>query len=234
MLYDWIIANKELVKVIYALIICFICAIVVIKTDRLFKISNYQGLRYFRNAFFFYGVSFLIRFILGGLQIETLFNYEQTIWFLFEFTIITAGFMLLYSLIWKKIENEIKYHSLFNRNMFVIYAISLVITVLDALWNTPLFMYLSQIVLFIALIKLSYSNFAQSGKESPFLKYYFITMILGLAAWLLNMILQYYLNWNKVVQMIVYGLNALFFLLFLYGALNIAKNSKNGKKKRKT
>ncbi|MFH1521631.1 MAG: hypothetical protein ABIF18_01605, partial [archaeon] len=66
MLYEWILTNKEFLKVAYALIICFICAIIVLKTDRMFKLSDYQGLRYFRNAFFFYGLAFVVRFILGG------------------------------------------------------------------------------------------------------------------------------------------------------------------------
>ena len=98
--------------------------------------------------------------------------------------------------------------------MFVIYVVSLFIAILDVVWDENIFMYVSQIVLFCVLIAISYQNFKKSGKESPFLKYYFFTMILGLAAWTLNAVLHYYLNWNTGVQIIVYGLNGLFFLLF--------------------
>jgi hypothetical protein len=65
MLIEWILVNKEFLKIVYALIILFICAIIVLKTDRLFKLSDYQGLRYFRNSFFFYSLAFFFRFILG-------------------------------------------------------------------------------------------------------------------------------------------------------------------------
>ena len=116
MIYDWILTNKEMLKLIYALIICIICAIIVLKTDRLFKLSNHQGIRYLRNAFFFYGSAFFVRFILGTTNIVGNYSqfYSVSIKILFEFSIVMAGFFLFYSLIWKRIEKRTQYNSLIN------------------------------------------------------------------------------------------------------------------------
>ncbi|MCX6746632.1 MAG: hypothetical protein NTU63_00685 [Candidatus Pacearchaeota archaeon] len=61
-LYSWIITNKEVFEIIYALMICLICALIVVKTDRFFRLSLHQGIRYFRNAFLFYGIAFLFKY----------------------------------------------------------------------------------------------------------------------------------------------------------------------------
>ena len=222
MLYEWVLTNKELLKVTYALVICFICAVIVLKTDRMFKLSDYQGLRYFRNAFFFYGLAFFVRFILGS--VSTL--AENSVYF-FEFFIIAAGFFLLYSLIWKRIEREKSYHSFLNVRSGVLYTVALLIVLLNLILNTSFFMYFSQIALFMAMSFISYQKWKKGGEKHLFLRYYSIIMILGLIAWILNMALDYFLNWNKVIQMGVYGLNILFFILFLYVITKITK-SKNG------
>ncbi len=230
MIYEFILSNKEILKIVYTLIICFICAIIVLKTDRLFKLSNHQGIRYFRNAFFFYGSAFFVRFILGGLS-DPIPHYEElyftSIKLIFEFSIIMAGFFLFYSLIWKQVEKKTKHNSLLNFNIGVLYLVSIIITLLDFSLNTDLFMYTSQIILFAIMSVISYKNYIKGEKQHKFLKFYFIVMIIGLITWVLNTALFYYFDWNKVVQMQAYGLNIIFFLVFLYGIIKITK-TKNG------
>ena len=228
MVYEWILANKEILKVVYALVIVSICAIIVLKTDRMFKLSDYQGLRYFRNAFFFYGLAFFVRFILGGIPaIADKSIFLLKVGFFFEFFIIVAGFFLLYSLIWKRIEKVKSYHSLLNLRALIFYVVALLVTFLDLFYNTTLLMYSLQIVLFATIGVISYGNFSKDKKKHKFLKYYFLVIILGLIAWVLNAALEYFLNWNKVIQMGVCGLNILFFVFFLYAITKITK-SKNG------
>ena len=102
-----IIQNKEVFKVLYAIVIVLVCSIIVLRTHKLFHLSLHQGIRYFRNAFFFYGIGFFIRYILGSSWIYTNLNqyYLLIIELLFEFFLVMAGFFLLYSLLWKKFES---------------------------------------------------------------------------------------------------------------------------------
>jgi hypothetical protein len=221
MVFEWIIENKEFLKIVYALSISFICAVIVLKADRLFKISDYQGIRYFRNAFFFFGVAVIIRFVLGIVPVGNEEIYSKIIFFLFCFFTIIASLFLLYSLIWKKIESEKKYHSLFNTNTLFFYSLALVVSIINLLFNTLVIMFIFQIVLFFILMVISFNNYLSYGKNSSFLKYYFLTMVVGLVGWILNLSLYYFLDWNKTFQIILYGLNIIFFLIILYGTLKM-------------
>lgn len=220
-LYDLIIENKELLKILYALIITVICVFIVIKTNKLFKISSHQGIRYLRNAFFFYGIAFIVRYFLGAVSFQgNLSNiYNFLIKIIFEFFIITAGFFLLYSLLWKKIN----FSSLFNKVVVVFYALAFIIVFLDSLWKTSYFMFFSQIILFACASIISLVNYKKNGRKHKFLKFYFMAMVLSLIAWTLNALAVLYFNWNQGIIMNIYGINIVFFLLFLYGVIKVTK-----------
>ncbi len=218
MVYEWIIANKELIKIFYALIIVFICAVIVLKTDRLFRLSSHKGIRYFRNAFFFFGIGFIIRYFFGVLP-----NYRFIITIIFEYFLIMAGFFLLYSLLWKKIEasGSDYYSSLFNAKIFIFYVMSFVIVLLDYLWGTYYLMFSSQIILFSLASIISYANYKKNGKRHKFLKFYFIAMMLSLVAWMLNALASLLLNWHQGILIVIYLLNIIIFLLFLFGVIKV-------------
>ena len=222
-MYDWIIQNKGLLKIIYALAITLICAIIVMKTHRLFRLSFHQGIRYFRNAFLFFGLGFFIRYIFDPIFPQ----YHLVAKILFEFFLVMAGFFLLYSLLWKKLESSKKnyYSSLWNKNIFIFYLMAFIIVVLDLIWNKYIFMFLSQFIIFSIASLVSYNNYIQKGRQRKFLKFYFLAMVLSLITWLLNFVLVMWMNWNQSILMNIYGLNIIVFLLFLFGVIKIT-NSK--------
>ena len=226
--YSLISGNMELFKFIYSFIVVFICAVIVLKTHKLFKLSLHQGIRYFRNAFFFFGIAFLFRYVLGSRWISQFIigseNYFIII-ILFEFFLIMAGFSLFYSLVWERFEKSYKVSlsSLFNFKMLVFYVMSLLIAMLDSLWDTYLFMFLVQIILFLIASIISYRNYKMKGDKHRFLKFYFIAMLLSLTAWILNAILANYLSWNKGILLNVYLINIVVFVLFLYGVVKLTR-----------
>ena len=63
---------------------------------------------------------------------------------------------------------------------------ALIITIIDLLWNSYYFLFISQIIIFLYASIISYSNFARDKGEHKFLKFYFLAMILALIAWILN------------------------------------------------
>lgn len=221
-LYDLIIENKELLKIFYALIIAIICIFIVIKTNRLFKISSHQGIRYLRNAFFFYGMAFIVRYFFGVLSFHSNI-YDFLIKVFFESFIIMAGFFLLYSLLWKKIESEANFSSLFNKKIGIFYGMTFVLVFLDFIWSTGYFMFASQIILFFCASIVSFINYKNNGRRHKFLKFYFIAMLLSFTAWILNALAALYFDWDKGIMMSIYGINIIFFLLFLYGIIKVTK-----------
>jgi len=219
--YEFIIGNREIIKILYALIIVLICFVIVFRADRLFKLSMHKGIRYFRNAFLFYGLGFATRYFLGHFFLA----HYPLINFVFEYFLIMAGFFLLYSLLWKRIESsEEKYKSsLFNSKISLFYLMTFVITLLDYTWNVYFFMFFSQIILFSFASVISYSNYRKNGRKHKFPQFYFIAMVLSLTAWVLNAISALWLNWHYGVLINVYLLNMLVFLLFLYGVIRVTK-----------
>ena len=226
-LSSFIIENKELFKIFYALIIGVICITIVIKTDRLFRLSLHQGIRYFRNAFFFYGLAFIIRYFGGAPKIYNYISvdYSLLIKIIFEYFLVMAGFFLLYSLLWKKIEGSggDSFSSLFNARILIFYIMAAVIVFLDYIWGVYHFMFFSQMILFICASIISWENYKKNGKQHKFLKFYFIAMVLNFIAWSLNALAALYLNWNQKILINIYILNIIIFLLFLYGIIKVTK-----------
>ena len=226
---DWyilLVSNKELIKVFYGLIIVIICLIIVAKSHRLFKLSSYEGIRYFRNAFLFYAIAFIFRYLLASfIAFELIIpEYFNLIRIIFEFFLIIAGFFLLYSLLWKKIEGPRgSYSSLLNLRILIFYGMAFVITILDYLWGSYYLLFASQIVIFICAAIISYNNYLKNGRKGKFLKFYFLAMILALIAGVLNTLAASYLNWDITLVLFVYLINILIFLLFLYGIIRVTK-----------
>jgi len=223
---DWIIANREVIKILYGLLIGIICMIIVSKSHRLYHLSSYEGIRYFRNAFLFFGIAFIFRYIIAGF---TLFGLISTdfllpIDLLFEFFLLMAGFFLLYSLIWKRIEGtKGSFSSILNSRILIFYVMAFIITILDYMWGNYYFMFLSQIIVFVAASIISYINYYNNGKKRGFLKFYLIAMILALVAWVLNAVTAVFFNWERTALVLVYSLNIIIFVLFLIGIFIITK-----------
>ena len=224
-LYDFIVFNKELLKPLYGFLIGIICGIIVLRTDKLFHLSLHQGIRYFRNAFFFYGIAFIIRYLSGALTFYEYINpdYNFIINIIFEFFLIMAGFFLIYSLIWKKLESpkENNRSSLFNIRILVFYILTLIIVILDYIWDVYYFLFASQIILFFFATIISYKNFSEDVKKHTFPKFYFIAMFLSFIVWILNALAGLFFEWSNIVLINIYSINVLIFLIFLYGVVKV-------------
>jgi hypothetical protein len=223
-LYSIIIENKLALELVYALAICLICAVIVIKTDKFFRLSMHNGIRYFRNAFFFYGIAFIARYIFGVLY-DLDFNFLYIAKIIFEYFLIMAGFFLLYSLIWRKLESskEEYFSSLFNAKIAVFHAMALIIAVMDSLWTTYDFMFFSQIIIFFYVSVISYINYKNDKKGHKFPKFYFVAMLISLSFWILNFLAEAYFEWNHNILIDIGIINIIFFLLFLYGVIKVTK-----------
>ena len=221
---ELILENKEIAKIIYGFILTIISIAIVLRTDYLFKISYHQGIRYFRNAFFFYGIAFIFRYLFFDLFISNPYpiNYE-TIKFIFEFFLIMAGFFLLYSLIWKKFEDKEGYpSSLMNRSIIIFYAMTLILVLIDLVWKSYYSLFISQIIIFLIASIVAYKNYINLGRERKFLKFYFIAMVLSLATWSINALAAFYLSWNPIAIISIYFLNISVFFIILIGVFKFS------------
>ena len=232
-IYDWILLNREILKIAYTVIIVLICVAIVLKTNRLFRLSLHQGIRYFRNAFLFYGLAFIARYFIGPAYYinENIAVQIQVAKFAFEFLLLMGGFFLLYSLIWKRFEQDKhSFSSLFNVRIFIFYLLAIIIATLGFLWGTYHFMYLFKVITFSFAAGICFSKYA-SDAATGFFRLYFMVIILNLAMWLANSImlpafkfeLASGFQWQTIGVISIYGLNIIIFLLFLYGVFSASK-----------
>jgi hypothetical protein len=219
-----IIQNKEIFKVFYSLIIILISALIVLKAHSLYRLSLHNGLRYFRNAFFFFALAFASRYLLRLLfDINSLSHLTFISLYLFEFFLIVGGFFLIYSLLWKKFEPQGVFSSLFSPIITVLYFIALIITTIDLIWDFYYLLFISQIIIFLYASIISYFNFRRDEGKHKFPRFYFLAMVLALVTWILNFLVATVFNWNLILTINVYIFNSLFFLLFLYGIIKVMR-----------
>jgi hypothetical protein len=134
-----------------------------------------------------------------------------------------AGFFLLYSLMWKKFEiNKRVESSLFNSRIFLFYILAIILVFLDYIWQSYCFMFGSQIILFTYASIISYINYKKSSGRG-FTGLYFVIMLLNLIAWTANFIVTIVFGWYNPVVIGIYALNAIIFLIFLYGVLSVTR-----------
>lgn len=220
MLSSLITENKWMLEAVYTLIIASICIIITLKTDRFFKISLHNGIRYFRNAFLFFGAGFLVKYILGLSELSI--GNNAIVKIAFEYFMIMAGFFLLYSLIWKKFASSKEHSSLFNLKIIVFNLMAIILALLDSIWGTYNFMFFSQIIIFLYTSIIALTNYVKKS-EVKFLKFYFIAMLLVLSAWVLNFLAASVFQWNPMILINIGIINVIFFFLFLYGVIKATK-----------
>ena len=75
--YNWVMSHKDIFKLIFTIVISISCFVIVSRTHRIFKLSENQGVRYFRNAFLFYGLAFIFRYVAYTSSKSVLGNYTK-------------------------------------------------------------------------------------------------------------------------------------------------------------
>ncbi len=221
--------NKDILKLVYTLILFFICFSIVIKTNKLFKLSSHQGIRYFRNAFLFYGLAFIFKYLTG---IPTDYSYEWISGFFspakifYEFLLVMAAFFLLYSMLWKHFEETTgSFSSLFNPRIIIFYALALIISILDSIWGTYYFVFLLQTITFSFAAGHAFARYYDGSKNSGFFGLYLLVIVLNLVIWTAQSVIlssfkfdiDSVIDWHLYSVITLYLLNGIIFSIIWYG-----------------
>lgn len=179
------------------------------KANKLYELSTYKGLRILSLSFLFFGLAYLGNFFISIFDIfYNQLDYLYFIYimhFLFNYTITMAGVMLLYSLVWRDLENSIIRSKYIILNLFGIF-----IALLSMFKIQIMFIILLTLLLYGSII--SYSNYKNKNK-SHFSQLYFIIFILTFLGYLGNFLLGFF----PLMQIYVYILTIIIFIIFLYG-----------------
>jgi hypothetical protein len=174
----WMFASE----LVYTIVVMFLCAAIYYKTRDIYEISRHEGIKHFRNAFLFFGLAYLTRFLLHFLMITRLameidFGHRLVH---FSFLALTgyfssmAIFQIIYCTVWKRISA--------NSFIFIANTIAILFSVISIITRSPQILTALQTLLLILGAILIYV-----GRKGPAHSrgLYMLTMVL----WLLNLYL---------------------------------------------
>ena len=174
-------------EIVYTVIIVFFCLAIYLKTKESYDLTKHKGIRYFRDAFLLFGLSYLIRFFfftfffssfkfgflisreLLAILFMALTGYLSTI----------AVFYLISSSIWKQINNW--YFLVTGHIVAIVLSLVSLITMSHSMSHIML-LYLQSIAIIIAIV-LSFVIPKMGNKISQVKAFYVLIYIF----WLINL-----------------------------------------------
>jgi hypothetical protein len=209
--------TELIIQTVYTVIVVVLSLVIYSKCKKVYKISGYDGIRYFQDAFLYYAAGFTLNYILTLLSA---FNamYPLVISILSiiaEYTLGMAGFFLVYSLVWKSFPSPT------HVRVSILHILALLIGILDLWIGSVYVLYISQLAIFIYASFLAYQNYM--SKKQPFQQVFFIIMILVLLGWIANFV-AYYANADyPFIIFYVYALTTFIFIALWYSVERMTK-----------
>jgi hypothetical protein len=207
---------QNVVELIFASIIVFSSFFIYFRTKKLYDLTYHKGIKSFRDAFFYWGLAFFVRY-LGyiSLQLPTHIRFIATTIssLIFFYGLSMAGFSLVYSLIWK---------NLIQGKFYLLHITAIIISILN-IFYVPNLMFYSQFVILFYGIGISYSNYKKEGQKHKFLQLYFIGLILAFAGYMVNFLSDLIIPYFESIIFYSYSLTICVFLIFVYGVIKVVK-----------
>ncbi|MBC8494928.1 hypothetical protein H8D36_02125 [archaeon] len=154
-------------QIVYTIIIFIICFLIYFKTKEAYSLTKHRGIKYFRDAFLFFGLAYLVRFLMEIVFFSTRGSHLFIPrFYLFPIILMLIGYLstiailnLVFSISWKKINN----HYL----LLVGHIIAVVLAVVTFLTRShDILAYLQLALLIVALV----INFVSKKKKKKFCK----------------------------------------------------------------
>ena len=208
------------IELIYSIVVIASSLIIYFSTREIYNLTSHKGIKYFRTAFLFFALSFFFRFIIKlvivAFNLPRILNihpffFDVGILFLFMYASTMAMFYLLYSVMWKKLENN-------YGGIYILHLLALIIAFISI--STPdaiLLLTIEAIVLLLISIE-SYMSYRKSAKKKSHSKLYTIYLLL-FVFWVLNIIDILVPNFFVLVQLIIFAASATLFLVIMYMVL---------------
>lgn len=169
-------------EIVYTALILVFCFVIYFKTRGIYELTKYKGIKYFRNAFLFFGLAYLVRLFLH-LNLTSRIRFDMMpmrpanplILVLIGYLSTMAIFFLVYSTAWKKIREN---HFLLFSN-----AVAVLISFVSFITRSHMILIYLQFLLLILAILLSFAKKSRSRKHTSTRTLY----ILILFFWLFNL-----------------------------------------------
>ena len=207
-------------ELIYSFVIVVCSLMIYYATKEMYELSSYKGIKYFRQSFLFFAVAYFFRYFI--IFLLTLFNIDDFLGlsirqvypfslFVFLYSSTMAVFYLVYSVMWKRWNNNKLNLILFNFFALVLALLGILFGGMEmSLFLNVLFFFSVSFILLVAYIE---SKNKHKGKS--LLAFYFLLFIfffLNIIDVMTPMFLQFF-------KLAVYLASILTFMIILYRVL---------------
>lgn len=179
--FDPLIFGTELVFTIIAVVFCFL---IYSRTRESYVLTKHKGIKYFRDAFLFFGLSYLLRFLFSLLLLSgATFDFILPRGMFAFFFILPLGyfstigiFYLIFSSIWKRFNNKIM--------LIFGHSTAIVLSLISFITRSHLMLIGLQCALLLLVVLLSFMAHRGEKKISQIK----ILYLLVSALWLINLL----------------------------------------------
>jgi hypothetical protein len=176
-----------IVELVFSLIAILFCFIIYYKTRESYQLTKYEGLRYFRDAFLFFGLSYVMRFLFSPLLFSRntleliLPNNMFMLFFIFPLGYFStvAIFYILHSSMWQKIN---------HKGMVVTgHVVAVILPVIAFITRMPiLLLYLQTIMLIIVVVLSFFAHNSPKKISNSKITYVLICLLWLINLWIIN------------------------------------------------
>ncbi|MFC1768388.1 hypothetical protein ACFLZX_01365 [Nanoarchaeota archaeon] len=173
------------VEFAYSIFVVIICLLIYIKTKSVYELTKHKGIQYFRNAFLFFGLAYIARFMAHLFKITNItFEFFIPMREIWPYVLMVTGYLstiaifyLIYSTIWEKIGHK----------QFLIFSntIAIILAIIPVIFRSHLTLAVAQIILLLLAIVLNIIYHKKSSKHYQTKALYFLILIF----WLFNLAL---------------------------------------------
>lgn len=211
-------------EIIYSFVIIICSLMIYFGTKELYELSNHRGIKYFRQAFLFFAIAYFfrsfIKFVLSYFDVRAILDISTMVFspilaqatlFIFIYFSSMAVFYLLYSVMWKKLNN--------GSDKIIFFHLTALVIALIIILSANQFIYLwLNIILFLVLAIIFFVAHKNKRKRSKKYDLYVIYLLL-LIFWVLNILDILIPDVLQTFQLVIYIFSLGIFLSILYKVL---------------
>lgn len=170
-------------EIVFTIIAVAFCFLIYFKTREIYELTRHDGIKYFRGAFFFFGLSYVVRFLFGLVLLSMIaFDFIVPremfgpLFILLLGYFSTIGIMyLIFSSVWKKFK---------SKNLLIAgHGIAILLSIVSFIARSHLILLYFQSALLILAVVLSSILHKREKKISRIRVLYFLVSVL----WLINL-----------------------------------------------
>lgn len=174
-----------LTELIFTILAVFFCFLIYFKTKEVYELTKHKGIKYFRDSFLFFGLSYVLRFFFGLIMISTIaFDFMIPREIIGPLFILPLGYFstmgilyLMLSSIWKRFNT--------HKILFVGHMMAILLSVASFMTRSHIILLLFQCILLILVIIISFLKQSESEHITKTKILYFL--LAGL--WLVNLLI---------------------------------------------